>query len=421
MTRRWMALLLCPAAACLAEAPADGVDEIDTEEDAVSGGAVVPNNDAPFGFAIKMLHPLSGVEQCSGVKIGTKRFLTAAHCTETLSSGQTIFISNKINPLPDDGAAARWTEVKIDQLFVHPSYTADPDTSGSFSSEHSYDIAVFDILETTSSIPTASIHRGHIADGTEITAVGYGANTQITANAGKKQFATFSTTRSGASDARYAHQLLALERGTGREGLDGGDSGGPAFASDGGTLKVAGINQNGTAKGRPASQDPLASGMARVANVQRWIDAPHNKSLVFSGIGFIHNIGMELCANVASTASGTPVELRECEGYDPAIHAALWEILPVSGTNAFQIKSRKANRCWDLSDVNVVLASCNSSLSTQRWATTVNGDDGMGHFVINQSNPAAGILGKVTGSVPPFNLRVGSSSLGVLRKWMFYR
>lgn len=407
------------AAGCI-DAP-DGPDEtLASTSDAISGGVVVTANNDPVNAAVKILHPFTTGEQCSGVKVGARRFLTAAHCAiGTWTPGQVIFISNALNPLPDDGVAPRWTRVTLTNVFIHPSFAADPAQSRTFSSEHSYDVAVFDIAESTT-IPTAGpMNRNHVFDDQLIFSVGYGANTLVPARAGQKQSAAYSSTRAGASDARYAHQLLALETGVGRQGTDGGDSGGPAFGFTT-TYQLIGLNENGSAVGSPATQDPLSSGFTRLANVQRWLDAPHNGSTTFSGLGFLQNRLLQQCALAISFTAGSPPQLGECEGYDPSIHAQLWDLVPVPNTTSFQVKTRapNVNRCFDLSGSNVVLQACNAARAQQRWQASAVDTSGLYYFIINQSDPANGVLTKATASL---TLRVGATTLGNQRHWLFYR
>jgi hypothetical protein len=179
---------------------------------------------------------------------------------------------------------------------------ADPRQSGTVSSEHSYDVAVFDVSEATAAIPAAGpMNRNHIPDDQLIFSVGYGANTRFPDRAGQKQSASYTSTRMGASDARYAHQLLALETGAARQGNDGGDSGGPAFTFTT-SYQLIGLNQNGNAKNDPPTLDPLTSGFTRLANVQRWLDAPHNGSTAFTGLGFLQNRLQQQCAITLNTA-----------------------------------------------------------------------------------------------------------------------
>ncbi len=419
--QRW--LLVVVASGCI-DAQERPDETLASTSDAISGGGLVTVNNDPVNAAVKILHPFTTGEQCSGVKVGARRFLTAAHCAiSTWTPGQVVFISNALNPLPDDGVSPRWTRVTLTNVFIHPSFVADPEQSSTVSSEHSYDVAVFDIAEATAAIPTAGpMNRNHVFDDLLIFSVGYGANTRVPGRAGQKQSAAYSSTRAGASDARYAHQLLAVETGDDRQGSDGGDSGGPAFGFTT-TYQLIGLNQNGTAKGRPATLDPLSSGFTRLANVQRWLDAPHNGSTTFSGLGFLQNRLQRQCALAISVSAGSLPQLGECEGYDPSIHSQLWDLVPVPNTTSFQIKTRahSVNRCFDLSGSNVVLQTCNAARAQQRWVASPVDNSGLYYFIINQSDPANGVLTKITGSVPPLTLRVGATTLGNQRHWLFYR
>ena len=54
----------------------------------------------------------------------------------------------------------------------------------------------------------------------------------------------------------------------------------------------------------------------------------------------------------------------------------------------------------------------------QQWAANPVGSDGLFYFIVNQKDPANGVLADKTGHV---SLRVGSATLGQDKNWMFYR
>jgi hypothetical protein len=390
-----------------------GADDLDGTGQPVYEGGLVPNNVAPYSSAISIFFPASSSEQCSGVKVGATRFYTAAHCTQGWVAGTKLAISNALDP-GTSHVAPNWTVVSLKNVFVHPSYAADPQKFGRLSTDHSYDVAIFDTNESTSTIPAAGVRKTHFGDLKPFFAVGYGANAVFPAKAGKKQRGDFRTVNGSDNPARYAHQLLG---DGGLQGLGGGDSGGPAFAVD--TNEVIGLNEN--APTTPPATGPFISGFARIANVGRWLDAPHNASLTtISGIGFLQQKLRQRCVVGGSLAVGQPISFGECEGYDPNIHAQLWNFVPVPRTSFFQVQTAKPglNLCFDLSGRDVVLQPCDASRKEQQWAANAIGSDGLFYFVVNQKDPATGVRAHSVGHV---SLRVGSATLGDDKNWMFYR
>lgn len=394
-----------------------GADETQPSDQAIYGGGLVPRNTGPYGSTIKIIFPFSTSEQCSGVKVGATRFYTAAHCTQGWVPTTTLFISNAVDPGDASPTNPNWTQVSLKNVFVHPSYAADPIKFTKVSTEKSYDVAIIDLNEQTSAIPVAGVRKTHIPDSFAFYSVGYGKNVVFPAKDGRKQTAGYFATVASVDDDRHTHQIVG-DGGT--EGLGGGDSGGPAFSVD--TNEVIGLGQNSDAPSTPTTLTrAILSGFARIANVSRWLDSPHNGSLTtISGIGFLQQRATQKCAVGGSLAVGQPVPIGQCEGYDPNIHAQLWNAVPIGRTSAFQIKAAKpgTNLCFDLSGSDVVLQTCNASRLEQQWVANRIGTDGLFYFVVNQKDPANGVLSDRTGHV---SLRVGSSTLGQQTNWMFYR
>jgi hypothetical protein len=112
--------------------------------------------------------------------------------------------------------------------------------------------------------------------------------------------------------------------------------------------------------------------------VKGWLAAPHNKSLTLpfpTGNLFLQQRASK-CASGGNLASGNQIQLGSCEGYDPALHPQIWQLVPVSGTSFYQIKTTRSgvNRCMDVTAqsgippiASVILQACNSADLGQRW------------------------------------------------------
>jgi hypothetical protein len=84
--------------------------------------------------------------RCTATKIGTHRFLTSADCAERLALGPGVHIelTNDLLDFPHDPLP----RLKIANAWVHPTALQD-----SFEPPRNYDVAIFDLVESTPRIP----------------------------------------------------------------------------------------------------------------------------------------------------------------------------------------------------------------------------------------------------------------------------
>jgi hypothetical protein len=203
-------------------------DPLGELEQAITGGSRVTSNEngaSPFG-------PTVSINDCSGVKIGVRRFLTAIHC---ISERETIVnITNGLD-------ASQRTSYTVAKVFFHPSFRlgATPEDSIDLGV---FEIAVVEITQDTPSIPIARPKFGPVLPGTNgLMLVAYGCD-NLSSNGGKKQKALFNNFGVPANLATHVHYL----RDSGADpDTCSGDSGGPLFQQINGVWRVVGIVAGG--------------------------------------------------------------------------------------------------------------------------------------------------------------------------------
>ncbi len=207
---------------------------------------------------------------CSAVKIGTYRFLTAAHCVINLKTGETtkgfdkgsvIYLTNVHLP----NANSDWQAYTFSNIILHQSYQlevkrrAKINKATSGSAMTSFDIAVFTINERSSHLPISEVDFTPVETGDIVTTLGYGCeksvNTPTTEHIygrkkmGKGQVLGIDTLYNHPTYKDYYlknakeimhHNILVTgpRHKTPGVGLCPGDSGGPTFRDK----KVIGVN-----------------------------------------------------------------------------------------------------------------------------------------------------------------------------------
>ncbi len=128
---------------------------------------------------------------CTATKVGSRRFILAAHCvTQGLPSGidatqlranyqngGTIYLSNDPNPKARTGSSP-WKILTVETTYVHPDWgagCADRSNCGYWDIERSgVDLALVDVKEDTAEIPSALLDFRTIYEDEDVFVAGYG-------------------------------------------------------------------------------------------------------------------------------------------------------------------------------------------------------------------------------------------------------
>ncbi|HYQ18554.1 MAG TPA: trypsin-like serine protease, partial [Polyangiaceae bacterium] len=223
-------LSLLAVTACSAGA---GDGEVDVLSDGLVGGHVAAESEYPATVS------LGG---CTGVKVGPRHFLSAAHCFSG-STQSTLSVTT-------DNNAQNFQTLTISSINIHPEYQNCSACSGDGSmSDFGFkpDAALIVVQELTPNIPTAVIDSTPVAVGAAVTLTGYGCENGVGQPSGPSRLKvgdTHSINPLSLSDATSIAPAFVTTYGPGGDssspGLCPGDSGGPLFRT--GTNKVIGIN-----------------------------------------------------------------------------------------------------------------------------------------------------------------------------------
>lgn len=384
----------------------EGSGSIDTLEQAFVGSSpavttVTTNENAsvPFVSAVKIN---SG---CSGVKIGTNKFLTAGHCISESASSVSI-----TNALSGSG-----TSFNTAGVFVHPSFQlGNTNVPAGGITANTYDVAVVQVANGPTFASTA-ITGQSVPNGTAVTGVGYGKSgpTTCTTNDGVKRKAALTSDADGSfGSTRSVHYLLDFGAPTSCDG----DSGGPILRGTGASARVVGVVSHSFHAAQPANN---LMGSTRISNVFEWIDNPldstrtgaANQAALLADQSSVYLMNATLggsskpilnCAAQTGTggASGADVRLRFCDGPDGSFsgHGAGWRLL-TSGSGGFKIVNRLNGLCLGIDPAtvnnpapNVKVFTCATSgvaLSRQSWtftATTLTNSLAGAYFIKSVSN-----------------------------------
>ena len=230
--RHFLSLSLCAfvLAAC-GQAPNGASDGVATDSDPLIGGHVASDSEYPAVVY------LGG---CTGVKVGPRQFLSAAHCFST----QTSMV------MSSDNNAQNQVTLSITSIVQHPQYQNCAACAGDGSMNDfglRPDVALITVLEQTPSVPVAVIDPNPVAVGSPVTLSGYGCENGVNQPSGPARLKvgdTHTVDPLTLSDAPSIPLGYNTTFGPGNDpsapGLCPGDSGGPLFRT--GTNLVVGIN-----------------------------------------------------------------------------------------------------------------------------------------------------------------------------------
>lgn len=224
-------LILLTLSAC--SATHEG-DSLETVQDELIGGRVAAESEYPATVS------LNG---CTGVKVGPRHFLSAAHCFGDPSMATLSVMS--------DNSGQNYQTLTVSSVNIHPQWTNCTACTGADSwTDFGYrpDVVLIIVHQLTPSIPTAVIDPVPTAIGTSVTLTGYGCENLVGQPTGPSRFKVGDsqtvdplslvpgvTSILGGYSTSYGSGLTP-----GAPGLCPGDSGGPLYRT--GTNKVVGIN-----------------------------------------------------------------------------------------------------------------------------------------------------------------------------------
>lgn len=232
MRRIGFSFVMLVLSACAVESP-DGGESVGTSSDELVGGHVASEGEYPATVY------LGG---CTGVKVGPRHFLSAAHCF-----GNPAMSTLSVTA---DNNAQNVQTLTVTSVNAHPEFTNCTACAGDESySDFGFkpDVALIIVQELTPSIPIAELDPTTVAIGASVTLTGYGCENGVGQPSGPARLKvgdTQSIDPLNLSDATSILSSYTTTYGPGVDtsapGLCPGDSGGPLFRT--GTNKVVGIN-----------------------------------------------------------------------------------------------------------------------------------------------------------------------------------
>lgn len=354
----------------------------------IVGGTFIYNTDtgddiidAPVRLGSRLYQPNlddRGNIFCSAVKIGPRRFVTAAHCHEGIyaapGQGARVLITNRGCHPPQfagDGCsvATGLPETGVDRFYIHSSYLGVGTSSS--------DVAVLDVLSDTPAIPTAPLDDTFLPDGFEGTLYGYGCtNPDTFASLGRRQVGVFQAQSLAETTADYplvgvttspselySRHIVADGRFASPSVVQGcyGDSGGPLIAFRAAGPRVAGIASLAL-KGKDNA--PITT-FARVAQVASWLRAPTIKGRPGS---ITHALTGRCLSAFGSTTPRSTVNLQFCDGRAGTADTQYWRIT-TSATGFSTIRNGRSGLCLASTgsgDASVVQDTCRVG-AAQEW------------------------------------------------------
>ncbi len=190
---------------------------------------------------------------CTGVLIAPRVILTAAHCGDGLV--EALLGGNAIPTISGGGGVI----VPLTKMIVHPDYGG---TSGADANRHDIAVAILD--QPTDLAPVGLATDDELAAAGTVHLVGYGFNDSaasvglgvlrwVEVELGPVKTRADQDHRGFESEHGYTAdtEFVAGRKGLGRDTCNG-DSGGPAYLRDGGTVRLAGLTSRATrGHGRP--------------------------------------------------------------------------------------------------------------------------------------------------------------------------
>jgi hypothetical protein len=382
-TPRFIALLPCLGLSfgCMADIDAaDGDESPSAASEAYTSGLAVTSGEnatAPLGAAV--LLNFGGIG-CSGVKIGPTRFLTAGHCVA--ESRRNVNISNGLTE-----AVGPLFTIPAGHVWVHPTMQLANLTS-KFIPNNLYDVAVFDVNESSNSIPVIATTAQPVLGTVNLTAVGYGHTGSNCSASGTQKLRAGITAGSDAIVDRFTHFLLDVGDPSSCEG----DSGGPLIRGVGTSSNptLVGLDSASSQAANPAQSTTL---FARLSNVFEWINDPTDSTLgnvagliadnkaVYLMSGSLEGTPTRptlrcVAQNGTGGTSGTDVRLHTCDGSNGLYsgNGPGWRLL-TSSAGGFKVVNRLNGLCLGTTTspgslTNVFVSTCATSgttLSSQSW------------------------------------------------------
>ncbi|PIA14846.1 trypsin-like serine protease [Coemansia reversa NRRL 1564] len=159
--------LLLFAASCLLCADSTTLASIvrNPANERIIGGQNAAPDAFPSAVSLDILLP-SGVGLCGGTLINTHAVVTAAHCVYNFETSRPINASD-VHVGYGSNNRQQQTVVTAREIHVHPDF--DPVTT-----DNDIALLVIEPVERNSSVQSATIFSGELAEGTNLTAVGWG-------------------------------------------------------------------------------------------------------------------------------------------------------------------------------------------------------------------------------------------------------